>query len=253
VSWGGLHLTIIGPALLAAAIVLATHVPFGCEVLRRGIIFIDLAIAQTAGLGVIAANTFGWEVHGIAAQLGAVSAALLAALILTWTEARFEAVQEALIGLLFVLAATGGILLLANNPRGGEELRELLVGQILWVHWHTLGPAAIVAAVVLTVWLAGHRRVGRVGFYVLFAISVTVSVQLVGLFLVFASLIVPALVVHRLKRLVLPVGYGVGIAGYLVGLVLSAQFDLPTGAVIVWSLAGVGLAASLLLSRSSLV
>ena len=252
-NWAALDLTIIGPALLAGAIVLATHVPLGCEVLRRGIIFIDLAIAQTAGLGVIAANTFGWEVHGVAAQLAAVSAALLAALILTWTEARFEAVQEALIGLLFVLAATGGILLLANNPRGGEELRELLVGQILWVDWHRLGPAAIVAAVVLTVWLAGHRRVGRAGFYILFAVSVTVSVQLIGLFLVFASLIVPALVVRPLNRLVLPVGYGVGILGYGVGLVLSAQFDLPTGAIIVWSLGVVGLLTSILISRSSLV
>jgi zinc/manganese transport system permease protein len=253
VNWAALDITIIGPALLAGAIVLSTHVPLGRAVLSRGIIFIDLAIAQTAGLGVIAASTVGWEVHGLPAQLAAFSAAAGAALILTWTESRFVEVQEALIGLLFVLAATGGILLLAGNPRGGEELKDLLVGQILWVDWHTLGPAAIVSAVVLTVWLKGHERFGRIGFYLLFALSVTISVQLVGLFLVFTSLIVPALVVHRLKRYALPVGYAVGVLGYLLGLALSAQFDLPTGAGIVWSLGLVGIVTSILVSRSSWV
>jgi len=183
VNWAALDITILGPALLAGAIVLTTHVPLGREVLHRGIIFIDLAVAQAAGLGVIAASGLGWDVHGPAAQLAAFTAALGAAMILTWTEARFGEVQEALIGMLFVLAATGGILLLATNPRGGEELRELLVGQILWVDWHTLGPAAVVSTVVAAIWIRGHERFGRIGFYVLFALSVTVSVQLVGHFL----------------------------------------------------------------------
>jgi len=248
-NWAALDPTIIGPALMAGAIVLATHVPLGRRVLERGIIFIDLAIAQTAGLGVIAASTFGWEVHGLAAQLAAFSAALSAGLLLTWTESRFPEVQEALIGLLFVLAATGGILLLAGNPRGGEELRELLVGQILWVDWHTLGPAALLSAVVLFAWLKYQEKIGRIGFYLLFALSVTVSVQLVGLFLVFASLIVPALVVRNLERNALLAGYGFGFLGYLLGLGLSAQFDLPTGAVIIWTLAALGIPAAWLLSR----
>ncbi len=238
-NWAALDITILGPALLAGAIVLVTHVPLGQEVLNRGIIFIDLAIAQTAGLGVIAASGLGWDVHSLAAQLAAFTAALGAALILTWTEAQFGEVQEALIGMLFVLAATGGILLLATNPRGGEELRELLVGQILWVDWHTLGPATVVSTMVAAIWIRGHERFGRIGFYVLFALSVTVSVQLVGIFLVFASLIAPALATRNLKRYAVRVGYGVGLVGYLLGLILSAQFDLPTGAVIVWALGGV--------------
>lgn len=242
-----LDITIVGPALLAGAIVLSTHVPLGREVLRRGIIFIDLAVAQMAGLGVIAAGTFGWEVHGIAAQLAAFSAALLAAVILTWTERKFANVQEAIIGVLFVLAATGGILLLANNPRGGEELKDLLVGQILWVDLHTLGPAAVVSALVLAAWVIGHEKFGRVGFYLLFALSVTVSVQLVGIFLVFATLIVPALATRKLSSHPLLVGYATGLGGYLVGLFLSALLDLPTGAVIVWSLAGVAIVVSLIL------
>ncbi len=235
-NWAALDPTIVGPAFLAGAIVLCTHVPLGREVLSRGIIFIDLAVAQTAGLGVIGANMMGWDVHGFAAQLSAFGAALAAAFLLTWTESRFHVIQEALIGMLFVLAATGGILLLANNPRGGEELKDLLVGQILWVDVVTLWPAALISVAVAALWLKGRHRLGRPGFYVLFALSVTISVQLVGIFLVFASLIAPAIGVRQLKRLALPVGYGLGLLGYLVGLMLSAQLDLPTGAIIVWSL-----------------
>ncbi len=246
-NWAALDITILGPALFAGAIVLITHVPLGQEVLNRGIIFIDLAIAQTAGLGVIAAGGLGWDVHSLAAQLAAFTAALAAAVLLTWSEARFGEVQEALIGMLFVLAATGGILLLATNPRGGEELRELLVGQILWVDWHTLGPATVVSTVVAAIWIWGHERFGRIGFYVLFALSVTVSVQLVGIFLVFASLMAPAIATRNLGRYAVQVGYGVGLMGYLLGLILSAQFDLPTGAVIVWALGGVAVLSSWLI------
>ena len=229
-------LSIVGPALLAGALVLATHVPLGQEVLRRGIIFIDLAVAQMAGLGVIAANGFGLETHGVAAQVAAFASALVGGLLLSWTDKRFGKVQEAIIGVSFVLAATGGILLLANNPRGGEELRDLLVGQILWADIHTLAPAAVLAALVLASWRFVMRTFGRPGFYLLFAVSVTASVQLVGVYLVFASLMVPALATRALGRHRLAVGYTIGLVGYLVGLVLSAIFDLPTGAVIVWTL-----------------
>ena len=163
-------LSIVGPALLAGVLVLATHVPLGQEVLRRGIIFIDLAVAQMAGLGVIAAHGFGLEGHGVAAQVAAFAAALLGGLLLSWTDRRFGQVQEAIIGVSFVLAATGGILLLANDPRGGEELRDLLVGQILWVDLHTLVPAAVLAAFVLAAWGVVMRKLGRAGFYLLFAI-----------------------------------------------------------------------------------
>ena len=242
-------LSIVGPALLAGVLVLATHVPLGQEVLRRGIIFIDLAVAQMAGLGVIAAHGFGLEGHGIAAQVAAFAAALLGGLLLSWTDRRFGQVQEAIIGVSFVLAATGGILLLANDPRGGEELRDLLVGQILWADVHTLAPAAVLAAVVLAAWRIVTRKLGRAGFYLLFAISVTASVQLVGVYLVFASLMVPALATRRLRSHWLAAGYAIGFAGYLVGLVLSAYFDLPTGAVIVWTLTLAGLASAPLLAR----
>ena len=242
-------LTIVGPALLAGVLVLATHVPLGREVLRRGIIFIDLAVAQMAALGVIAAVTFGLDPHGMAAQVAAFTAALAGGLLLSWTDRRFGKTQEAIIGVSFVLAATGGILLLANNPRGGEELRELLVGQILWADIHTLGPAAVLAVAVLGSWRVILRALGGPGFYLLFAVSVTASVQLVGIYLVFASLMVPALATRALRVHALAAGYAVGLVGYVLGLGLSTIFDLPTGAVIVWTLTLAAFAAWPILSR----
>jgi zinc/manganese transport system permease protein len=245
-----LDITILAPAMIAGLLVLSTHVLLGREVLSRGIIFIDLAVAQIAGLGVMAAAAFGWHPHGVTAQLAAVAAAMAGGVLLTWTEGRFEKVQEAIIGAVFVLAATAGIILLANHPRGGEELRELLIGQILWVDRHNLVPAAAVSAVVVASWLTARERLGRAGFYLLFALSVTVSVQLVGVYLVFASLILPALATrNEPERRALPIAYGTGAAGYALGLVLSALLDLPTGAVIVWSLALVSAATALLTSR----
>jgi zinc/manganese transport system permease protein len=240
-----IDLTIIGPPFVAGLLVLMTHVPLGRQVLARGIIFIDLAIAQAAGLGVIAAGGFGWEHHGFAAQGAAFGAAIAGALFLAWTDSRFGAVQEAIIGVFFALCATGGILLLASNPHGGEELKDLLVGQILWVDLPQLVPAAVVSVAVLLAWFGLRTRIGRAGFYLLFALSVTVSVQLVGVYLVFASLIVPALATRRLpERAALIVAWSLGAAGYLLGLVCSALWDLPTGAVIVWSLAAVALAVA---------
>lgn len=232
------------PAFLAGLLVLATHVPLGIQVFKRGIVFIDLAIAQIAGLGVIAADRLGFEPQGWVAQAAAVSAALAGALLLTWTEKRWPETQEALIGVLFALAATGGMLLVANNPHAGEHLRDLLAGQILWVNYAQLLPVALLSAAILAVWFGYAERLGRAGFYVLFACAVTASVQLVGVYLVFASLIIPALAVRTLPpRRQLAVGYLIGAAAYLAGLALSALYDLPSGALIVWTLAGMGMGA----------
>jgi zinc/manganese transport system permease protein len=234
----GLDIGILGPAFLAGLLVLATHVPLGMQVLDRGIVFIDLAIAQVAGIGVIAADALGWEPQGWAVQVAAVGAAVLGALALTWSEKRWPQIQEALIGVLFVLASCVGILLLAGNPHGGEHLKDLLVGQILWVSWSQLLPVALLTAVLLALWFGGARRWGRLGFYLLFALAVTTSVQLVGVYLVFTSLIVPALATRGLTpRQRLLFGYLLGIAGFLAGLVVSALLDLPSGAVIVLAMA----------------
>lgn len=242
--------TIVGPAFGAGLIVLATHVPLGQEVLRRGIIFIDLAIAQVAGLGVIAAYAMHWDPQGIEVQLAAVGSALVAAIGLFWTEKHWARVQEPLIGTLFILAATGGILLLAGNPHGSEHLKDLLVGQILWTTWESLWPVALLYAVVLAVWFWLHPRSGGLLFYLAFAVVVTASVQIVGVYLVFASLIIPALAtvdMGRRRRLV--AGYVIGALSYFVGIVVSFWLDMPTGAVIVWSMAIVALIAGQLVLR----
>lgn len=233
-----LNMSILGPALVAGLLVLATHVPLGREVLRRGIIFIDLAVAQVAGLGVIAAHAFTDAPSVFVVQLSAVIAALAAAVVFNATQKRWPEIQEALIGALFVLAASGSLLLLAGNAHGGEHLKELLVGQILWVSPTALMIASAVYAFVLGIWFGLRERLGTFGFYLLFAVTVTASVQLVGIYLVFASLILPALGTRHIRGpSAVAWGYGVGAIGYLAGIVLSAVADLPTGAVVVWTLA----------------
>src|SRR3954466_12712687 len=140
------------PAMVAGALVTLTHVPLGMQVIGRGIVFIDLAIAQIAGLGVILADALGWEPQGAAMQASALSAALGGALLLTWTERRWPEVQEAIIGVTFVLASSAALLMLAGNPHGGEHLKDLLVGQILWVHPARLQLVALIYAVIVAVW-----------------------------------------------------------------------------------------------------
>lgn len=232
-----LDLGILVPAFLAGALVVATHVPLGQQVLARGIIFIDLAVAQIAALGVVAAHTLGWEPDALATQFAAAGAALGGAFLLHLAERRLAEVQEAVIGSAFVLAAAAGILLLAASAQAGEHLKDLLAGQILWVRPGQLLPVAVLYAFVLVLWFARPRD-GSLRFYLLFALAITASVQLVGVYLVFASLILPALATRRLPpRRALAWGYGLGTAGYLVGIVLSALLDLPTGPLTVWTLA----------------
>ena len=247
----GVDLSILWPALAAGLLVTATHVPLGTQVLARGIVFIDLAIAQIAGCGVILADRLGFDAGGASAQIAALLAALAGAFLLTLTERRWPEVQEAIIGVVFVMAATAGVLLLAGNVHGSEHLRDLLVGQILWVAPHQLVVAACVYVVVLVLWFGAGSRLGRTGFYVLFAVVVTLSVQLVGVFLVFATLIVPPLATRRVQRRRLMRAYAIGVAGYVVGIALSAAFDVPTGPLVVWTLVVLGIAYFALSGRGA--
>jgi zinc/manganese transport system permease protein len=235
-------LSILWPALVAGVIVLLSHVPLGQQVLKRGIVFIDLAIAQVAGLGVIAAHAAGMELQDWQTQGAAVVAALLGAMLLNWTDRKRPEVQEAVIGVLFVLASTAQILLLANDPHGGEALKDLLAGQILWVSNEQLARAAVLTAVFLFAWFRFRERIGNVGFYVLFALVVTTSVQLVGVYLVFTTLIVPALATYRhAPSRQLWLGYGVALGSYVAGLAASLVTDLPSSPVIVWAMAVLGI------------
>lgn len=244
-------LGILWPAFIAGLLVTATHVPLGMQVLERGIVFIDLAVAQVAGVGVILADYLGWEPSGIAVQVAALSAALACALLLTWTERRWPEVQEAMIGVVFVLASSAAVLLLAKNPHGGEHLKDLLVGQILWVQAGRLALVALMYGVILALWLGLRERIGRIGFYILFACTVTVSVQLVGLYLVFITLVMPALATWYSRRRRTLKAYLIGIFGYALGLLASVATDLPSGATIVCAMAALGLAVFALGPRRS--
>ena len=241
-----LDLSIVWPALIAGLLVTATHVPLGRRVLERGIVFIDLAVAQIAGLGVVFADTLGFEPRGAAVQAAALGAALAGALLLDWTERLWPDVQEAVIGVVFILAANLAILLLAANPHGAEHLKDLLIGQVLWVTPAQLVPAALVYAAILAVWFGMGERIGRTGFYLLFACAVTISVQLVGLYLVFTTLIVPALATRRLMRHRLAASYLLGVSGYALGLAASLAFDLPPGPLIVCTITLLGIAVFLI-------
>jgi zinc/manganese transport system permease protein len=234
--------SILWPALLAGLLVTATHVPLGMQVLKRGIVFIDLAVAQIAGLGVIIADRLGFEPQGAAVQVAALGAALGGALLLNWTDKRWPEVQEAVIGVSFIVAANAAILLLATNPHGAENLKDLLVGQILWADPARLALVALVYAAILGLWFGLGERLGRVGFYLLFACAVTASVQLVGVYLVFTTLIVPALATRRLARWRLAWCYLLGGLGYGAGLAISLVSDLPPGPLIVCAMTAFGLA-----------
>ncbi len=237
-----IELDILLPAFVAGLLVLATHIPFGMRVLQRGVIFADLAVAQIAGLGVVIAGLLDLSERPLLVQLIAAASALCGAALLAWIERRVPEVKEAYIGLTFVLSASLGILLMSHDVHSGEHLKDLLVGQILWVSNTQLIATALLTAVLLAIWKSLRQRLGNFGFYALFAIAITASVQLVGVYLVFASLIVPALATYRQTRRRYLFAFGLGIAGYGSGLLLSVWLDLPTGAAIVWAMALCGIA-----------
>ena len=244
-----LNISIVLPAMLTGLLVLSTHVPLGREVLKRGIIFLDIAIAQLAAMGVIIAHSLGLEGQPWLIQLVAVACALGGALLLNLTERRYAELQEAIIGTVFVLSATAGFILLSNNPHGHEHVTDLLSGQILWVNYGQLLSLGLISALVLLIWFRYKRIKQTIGFYILFDIAITSSVKLVGIYMVFSSLIIQALEVNKLRH-PLPWSYFICIGGYLIGLLTSIMFDLPGGPAIVWSLALLGLVTNKLVFYS---
>ena len=243
-------LDIITPAFVAGLLVLATHVPLGSMVLARGIVFIDIAIAQVAALGVVVGASIVGELGFVATQVSAFVAAILCSGFLIWSEKRFPEVQEAIIGVSFVLAAAVQIIVLSANPGGAEHLKDLLVGQILLVGPGNLVAMAVAYTGVLAVWAWRDLTSERFLFYCLFSAVVTLSVQVVGVLLVFASLIVPALAVRAVpEKWRLIVAFNVGAVGYASGLVASALFNVPTGASIVCAIVASAIGAATVAGR----
>jgi len=228
----------------------------GLHVVRRGIIFIDIAMAQMASLGICVAVLFhlnleGWPAFGIALGFTLLGAALFS---ITGKRAS-EIPQEAIIGISYVVAAAAAVLLLSRAAEGDEEIKNMLVGNILLVRpievWKCFGLFLFVGLVHFVLRRsfllvsfdrdAAYERGLRVRwwdflFYALFGLVVTSFVRIAGVLLVFSYLIVPAVCGISLARSLgkrLLIGWLIALLGGIAGLFLSFQWDLPSGAAIV--------------------
>lgn len=231
-------LEIILPALAVGFIISLTHAILGIRVLQKGIIFIDLAIAQAAGLGIIFANIYLTQSSSLTTQIIALIFAAGAAFFFYLIERIKPKEQEAIIGCSFVFFASLTMLLLANQPNGGEEITHILSGQILFVTWEKFLSHAPIYAFILALWFGLPKNSNSVrnglGFYLIFALAITSSVQLVGVYVVFASLILPALGGRNYKKQISATLF-CGLISIFLGIISSLIFDLPAGGMIVVS------------------
>ena len=229
---------------LAAGIVAAiSHTLLGRQVLTRGIVFIDLAIAQCAALGLLIGAVLelhGWEQTGLGILAAMIGAGLVAGLCQIWPARR-----EAAIGLLYVAGASLTVMVAAIDPHGLQRVSQLLAGDPLWATGSTLLPLLIATLPFLWVmakrplWLGDSRF-----FYPVFAL-------MIRLYLVFATLILPALVAESFKTsLANWVGIALGIAGYTLGLLASLKFDTPSGPSIVVAMVVLALMSALICRTS---
>jgi len=247
-------LDLLWPSFLVAACLVAIHAHLGLQVLARKVIFVDLALAQVAALGATVAFMLGHPAHSIATYGYSCVFTLLAATILAFTRPWAARVpQEALVGVVYVVAAAAAILLIDRAPQGAEHLKETLTGNILTSGWKELAIIVpLYAAVGLTHWLLRQRLTGtapliwEIFFYSTFGLVVTSSVAIAGVLLVFSILIIPAAIgvlFSTSHRSQLVIAWAVGTLASSAGLVLSFLLDWPTGATMVCTF-GVALAAA---------
>jgi zinc/manganese transport system permease protein len=235
---------LLWPAFVVAICLVGIHTYFGIEVLRRKVIFVDLALAQIAALGATVAFLLGHPVQSAAAYGYSLGFTLAAAVLLAFTRAWSARIpQEALIGVVYVVAAAAAILLIDRAPQGAEHLKQILTGNIVTSGIDELVVIAplylVIAALhaILRRWLAHRASVAwDFMFYATFGIVVTSSVALAGVLLVFSFLIIPAaigvLYADTLARQ-LAIGWLSGVVTSAAGLALSFTLDLPTGATMV--------------------
>lgn len=229
-------LEIVGPALAAGLMIALTHAPLGIEVLKRGIIFIDLAIAQIAGLGLIAATTFFHHPSTWVIQSFALACTLMTAFGFRLAEKKAPHYLEAIIGVSYVLASTLAILLLTKQPHCSENIEHMLSGQMLFISWSDVLHHLPIYIVIVALWFFSPRVRSGILFYALFSVAITSSVQLAGVYVVFASLIIPALAVTKAKKPNLA-AWTHGIISVTIGILIAATADLPAGPLIVISYA----------------
>ena len=246
----------MAPPVTIALVLVGMHGYLGSHVVKRGVIFVDIALAQVAAFGVAVSLFFGAEIGTDTAFTAGLVSTLLGALLLSGTRTRDEKVpQEAYIGIVYVVFSAAMILVLTQVPHGGEEIRHLLVGAILWVTWPVVLKTAILYAALGALLFFLHSRLHRISvnpeqarqdgmslarwdffFYLVLGTVVTSSVQIAGVLLVFTLLIVPTVMGIRLftqerKQFLYVLGTGTG--AVVVGATASYVLDLPTGAAIV--------------------
>ena len=263
--------------LVAGIVLTAIHVWFGLHVLARGVVFVDLSLAQVAALGLTVAVFAGHGVQSEAAYWYALAFALGGAVLFALTRGYERSIQqEAVIGIVYAVSASLGVIALDRAPQGAEHIKQLMIGSILTVTPEEVGTLAALYAAIAVVHIL-FRRVfidvsfhpqqaaarGRrvllwdVAFYGSFALVVTSSVRIAGVLLVFAYLIVPAALAGLFaaalsRRLVL--AWGISVALTALGLYASWRWDLPTGPSIVsaFGAASALVAAAFALRRISL-
>jgi zinc/manganese transport system permease protein len=240
----------------AAVLLTGIFAYLGIHIIQRQVIFVDLALAQIAALGAMTGMLFGIRLHSANAYLFALPFTLLGAVIFALTRLKGRLVpQEAVIGIVYVVATAASIILLNSCPSEAEHIKHMLVGNILFVHWHDIFRLALCCGAVGLFHFAFRRRFAAISrnpekaglspsqlrwwdffFYITLGLIVTVSVEIAGVLLIFSYLVVPAscamLLTGRMGRQ-LALGWILGIAVSVAGLFCSAAFDLPTGAAIV--------------------
>jgi len=260
-------------APFAMCIVLAgIHCYLGLHVLARGVIFVDLSLAQVAAFGATLAMLFGFEHHSPATYFVSLGCTFVAAALFALAR-RHEKLfsQEAIIGITFALASAAVVLVVDRLAHGAEHIKEIMVGQVLWVTWHDVFKTTAIYSVVALVHYIFRKQLIEASFnpeqgpgttqtggwdflfYALFGVVITSSVSLAGVLQVFAYLIVPAVVsslFYQTIRARLIFGWLLGFVISLLSMVLSYRWDLPAGAFIVICFTGIPV---LLLVLSGLV
>jgi zinc/manganese transport system permease protein len=253
---GGFFGMMAAPVAVALVLV-AMHGYLGGHVVRRGVIFVDIALAQVSAFGVAVAMLFGVE-HGTnTAWFAGLGATFVGALLIATTRGRDRRIpQEAYIGIIYAVFSAAMILVLTQVPHGGEEINHLLVGSILWVTWHQVIKTAVLYALLGGVLWWAHGRLDTISddpqaararglklkrwdflFYAVLGTVVTSSVQIAGVLMVFTLLVVPTVMVFRhegrseLQHLAWVLV--IGVLAVVIGAAASYWLDLPTGAAIV--------------------
>jgi zinc/manganese transport system permease protein len=248
---------ILLPAFVASLILTGIHAYLGVHVVERGVIFVDLSLAQIAALGSTVAYLAGYDLHSSTAYLFSLGFTFLGAAIFSMTRMhrKTRIPQEAIIGIVYAVSAAVAILIMSKATQETEHLKEMLVGNILSVTWPELGKTAILYSLVglfhyifrrqfLAISMdesAAEKRGLNVRlwdflFYMSFGFVVTSSVAIAGVLLVFCFLIVPSVTAMLFAERLGPrlaIGWTMGAVVSAAGVALSFQLDLPTGATIV--------------------